>query len=347
MAILQDKVMNYLLGLIEQNPHNTVLPSQNDLRRKFDCSTITVRKVLEKLEERGLIYRVQGKGSFVRRPEQNKAQVRIFLIISPKTDLRGDFISSLVTASRNHSYHTLFYCYDDNEAMLFYELDRVAPQVVLWLAPSIYKHDKTLQKLRAHAPHVILFNRQYDHPSISYVSGDFASDGRAMGEKLLQHSVREVLFVSLNMKIMYSYLRATGLSEVITAAGGNVTVIDAAELPNFKDDVQDNPGQCEEALCGAIVGALAQKRYSAIVGAQGHLWSTIQKACSRSSIDPRNFYLGNFNAPAGNLKIDFPQIVVEQPIAAMAEEAIRLAARLLNGGSPEQMLFGSQFVGAD
>ena len=87
MAILQDKVMNYLLGLIEQNPHNTVLPSQNDLRRKFDCSTITVRKVLEKLEERGLIYRVQGKGSFVRRPEQNKAQVRIFLIISPIVNL--------------------------------------------------------------------------------------------------------------------------------------------------------------------------------------------------------------------------------------------------------------------
>ena len=51
MAILQNEVINYLLGLIEQSGHDAPLPSQNELRQKFACSTVTVRKALEKLEK--------------------------------------------------------------------------------------------------------------------------------------------------------------------------------------------------------------------------------------------------------------------------------------------------------
>ena len=51
MAILQNEVAKYLLGLIEQGDHDDELPSQNELRKLFNCSTVTVRKAIEKLEE--------------------------------------------------------------------------------------------------------------------------------------------------------------------------------------------------------------------------------------------------------------------------------------------------------
>ena len=340
MAILQNEVINYLLGLIEQSGHDAPLPSQNELRQKFACSTVTVRKALEKLEERGLIYRLQGKGCFVRRPEQKSPATRIFLIIPQGADLQGEFISSLVAASRKYSYHTLFYCYDDNEDMLFYELERVAPQVVLWLAPSIFKYGKTLQKLLARIPHVILFNREYDHPSMSYVTGDFAADGKAMGNILVDQGVSNILYVSLNMQLMFSHRRAAGISEIIGNNGGTMDIIDASAL-NSGGSQSDE--KAAVLLKNAILKAVQQKEYSAIVGAQGKLWDIILQA-SKEAPNADKLILGNFNILPPQQICTNPAVIMEQPIAMMADEAIKLVTRLLNNGKPEQLVFGSEVI---
>ena len=42
------------------------LPSERELCEQYDVSRITVRRALAELEEAGTIYRVQGKGAFVR-----------------------------------------------------------------------------------------------------------------------------------------------------------------------------------------------------------------------------------------------------------------------------------------
>jgi LacI family repressor for deo operon, udp, cdd, tsx, nupC, and nupG len=48
----------------ELRPGNA-LPSQNELARMYDVSTMTTRRALGELERSGLITRIQGKGSFV------------------------------------------------------------------------------------------------------------------------------------------------------------------------------------------------------------------------------------------------------------------------------------------
>ena len=47
-------------------PLGSKLPSENDLCRTFDVSRITIRKALDILENKGVIYSVHGKGTFVR-----------------------------------------------------------------------------------------------------------------------------------------------------------------------------------------------------------------------------------------------------------------------------------------
>ena len=58
-SIIQD------IMLRKYNPHDK-LPSENELAYRFNIPRITARKIYERLEELGYIYKMQGKGSFVK-----------------------------------------------------------------------------------------------------------------------------------------------------------------------------------------------------------------------------------------------------------------------------------------
>lgn len=45
---------------------NQVIPSENELCQTYEVSRITVRKAIDELVHQGLLYRIKGKGSFVR-----------------------------------------------------------------------------------------------------------------------------------------------------------------------------------------------------------------------------------------------------------------------------------------
>ncbi len=61
------QIEEYVKTLIEQNQHNPdyKLPSENQLASKFNASRITVQKALNNLQDAGIIYRMQGKGTFI------------------------------------------------------------------------------------------------------------------------------------------------------------------------------------------------------------------------------------------------------------------------------------------
>jgi GntR family transcriptional regulator len=53
----------------EEWPVNSCIPSENELSRIYGISRMTVRSVLNRLVDAGLLYRSQGKGTFVAEPK--------------------------------------------------------------------------------------------------------------------------------------------------------------------------------------------------------------------------------------------------------------------------------------
>lgn len=55
----------------------TLIPSERELMNQFDVSRITVRKAVEELEQEGYLYKVQGKGTFVKGDQNSQDLISI------------------------------------------------------------------------------------------------------------------------------------------------------------------------------------------------------------------------------------------------------------------------------
>lgn len=60
------------LATRDLDPHRK-LPTERELAEEFQASRLTVRRVLDRLESDGLVYRVQGAGTFVSEPRISKS----------------------------------------------------------------------------------------------------------------------------------------------------------------------------------------------------------------------------------------------------------------------------------
>jgi GntR family transcriptional regulator len=75
-----------------------MIPSENELAAAYEVSVGTVKKALSKLVDEGILYRRQGKGTFVNRPDFKRSFMRFFRY-GVDDEQKGRFISSRVLNS--------------------------------------------------------------------------------------------------------------------------------------------------------------------------------------------------------------------------------------------------------
>ncbi len=73
------RVLEALLSEINrpETQHGDCLPSERELGERFHVSRVVIRGALEKLEDEGLIYKLQGKGAFVSKNKVNQNASRL------------------------------------------------------------------------------------------------------------------------------------------------------------------------------------------------------------------------------------------------------------------------------
>ena len=90
--LIRDKIANKVWPLDE------MIPSENELAATHEVSVGTVKKALSVLVNEGLLYRRQGKGTFVNRPDFKRSFIRFFRY-GVDDEEKGRFISSKVLSS--------------------------------------------------------------------------------------------------------------------------------------------------------------------------------------------------------------------------------------------------------
>lgn len=71
------QIRQYIIDHIQQKKWkpDDKIPSENELAEKFKVSRITVKKALDSLVEEGIIYRIQGRGSFVAKEKDSQSVI--------------------------------------------------------------------------------------------------------------------------------------------------------------------------------------------------------------------------------------------------------------------------------
>ena len=89
------QIKDLLLGSIQSGAldDGACLPPERELCERYDVSRVTVRKAIKELEDEGAVYRIQGKGTFLRRPQNKITQVFTRL-----TSFTEDMLSRGMTA---------------------------------------------------------------------------------------------------------------------------------------------------------------------------------------------------------------------------------------------------------
>lgn len=77
------QIREYLERLIKKNKHNPsyMLPSENFLANSFKTSRTPVQKVLKDLQDEGIIYKIRGKGTYIKQTLTTNEQKTLYILM--------------------------------------------------------------------------------------------------------------------------------------------------------------------------------------------------------------------------------------------------------------------------
>ena len=90
----------------------TKLPTEDELSQKYNCSRQTIRASLKVLEDKGLIIKKRGSGSYLADNTAKLKSTVVFITGDKFEYINPEFISQLKTALKSEKYDLV--CYGTN-----------------------------------------------------------------------------------------------------------------------------------------------------------------------------------------------------------------------------------------
>lgn len=219
----------YLLEIIEQNKHTPdyKLPSENQLALRFSASRITAKHAILSLEKDGLLYRKQGKGTFIApkasefEPLQTQKQNPLIAFIVPGVGGKfiGKILEGLQTFTLAHKLN-LSIMITGGSQIVEEEMIRAAVQnncrglIIYPVDNNVY--NKEILKLSLNNFPVVLVDRYLTGLDLSYVACDHFMAAYNATTYLIEQGHQHIGFVSQEPTLVSSVLeRSNGYQKAL------------------------------------------------------------------------------------------------------------------------------------
>ena len=163
---------------------NALLPSENALAIKFGVSRITTKRVLNDLAANELIYRVQGRGSFVKPHPSIQSQKLLLVIPFNDSQNLGDYASGISETVQGTAWQVLTMT---NQSFASMDLSHIHQDYagIIYYPQSLSRELPRLIQLFLAGIPVVLLDQQQPNIAIPSVASDNIAGGRLAVEHLL------------------------------------------------------------------------------------------------------------------------------------------------------------------
>ncbi len=205
-----------------------LLPSENQLSQSIGVARNTIRQAISELEKEGLVYRVRGSGTFVKKIDEEKAAPKKFqdtyslIIPEIRRTLYPSLVKGLDSQARSH-YHQVMICNTDYDIgkqgdIILQLVDKGMGGVVM--VPPTFNATPAhhIRQLHSNGIPVVFCHRRVPNVSAPFVGWDWEKVGRLAGSAFLEKGHRDIMFIGVyQYQITEAYAR--GLSQVMGAFG--------------------------------------------------------------------------------------------------------------------------------
>lgn len=238
------KIKEYLLDLIDKNKDipNYKLPSENQLALKFDASRISAKNAIKSLQNEGLVYRLQGKGTFINHninfhckslknttdsiKISNSKNENIICMLIPWIDSR--FAINIINGAKEYlesNDFKLVLMITDTDQDKEKELIKTALNMNcrgLIIFPSDNQiYNPEILKLSLNKFPTVLIDRKLEGLDISYVASDHFNSAFNATEYLINKGHTNIGFISPSPKIASSVCeRIHGYEKALSSSVG-------------------------------------------------------------------------------------------------------------------------------
>lgn len=233
---LYKQIMEYVRDNIRQSvwQSDEKIPSENELADKFKVSRITIKNALQELIEEGLIYRIQGKGTFVStnklgeppvyRPAQQDSYNTIAYLM-PRLDNR--FTANLLHGIENQlaeeGFHLLFRTTGDsqeNERLILRHMVQSGVKGIIIYPAQGQSYNEDILKLTLNEFPVVVVDRYLRGVETNYVCSDNVKGAFDAVSHCIQQGHRHIGFISTHTEGTSSIEdRLTGYEKALSEHG--------------------------------------------------------------------------------------------------------------------------------
>ncbi|MHB0998606.1 MAG: GntR family transcriptional regulator [Armatimonadota bacterium] len=308
------------------------LPSENEIVAKYKVSRNTVRETLSALVEDGLLYRINGKGTFL--SDRKVVRGKIALIVpylSQGADshsrlmARIDIIHGLVDKLESCAYDagcdTLLHISNgdfEKEQSVLKRLASSDIQAVLVIHMVDLRNLEYLSAIRENGTPVIAIDEWLPTSGFS-VGCDNFQGAKAATDNLLDNGFKHICYITHDSYFAPLNSRIEGHLAALKDRGYSPDII----YINISEDRSET--DWEKAAYESVKKAAAGRSSLAVFADMPILARGAWKAMLETDITHESLALASFDDPFLVLPKKVYQVMVIQPLSQMAKTAIQLA----------------------